>query len=196
MIRVYGDFNSGNCLKVKWALEWLQAPYEWVPIDILKGESRTAEFLAMNSAGQVPVIRFDDNTVLAQSNAILLYLLSGTDLVPEEGFAHARMLEWMFWEQYSHEPVVAVRRFQKFYLNRSDDEIDPALLVKGNAALERMNKVLASSDFLAGTRPSAADLCLLPYTRSAPQGGFDLRSFPHLTAWIDRALDAFRIKLI
>src|SRR5271167_998474 len=106
-MKIYGDFNSGNCLKVKWVCDRLALSYSWIPVDILKRESRTTEFLKLNSAGQVPIVVFDDGRALAQSNAIIRYLARGSDLIPNDAFAAAKMDEWLFWEQYSHEPHIA-----------------------------------------------------------------------------------------
>ncbi|MFH1517901.1 MAG: glutathione S-transferase family protein [Pseudomonadota bacterium] len=187
MIRIFGDSISGNCQKVKWVATRLSIPHEWIEIDILKGETRTDEFLAINPFGQVPVIQFEDGRTLAQSNAIILHLAEGSDLVPDDAFERAKMLEWMFWEQYSHEPVIAVRRFQKLYLGMSDDEIDPDLLAKGRRALGRMEMALISSDWIAGGEAiTLADLSLLAYTRLAHEGGFNIDAFPAVHAWVAR----------
>ncbi len=113
MLTAYGDIRSGNCLKVKWLLDRLGRDYRWVEVDIMSGGSRTPEFLAMSPAGQVPIIVLEDGRPLAQSNAILLHLAEGTDLIPTDAYERARMMEWLFWEQYSHEPYVAVARFQR-----------------------------------------------------------------------------------
>src|SRR3954471_7563554 len=115
---VFGDSISGNCLKVKFVADRLGLPYEWVEVSVLKGETRTPEFLAMNPVGQVPVVRFADAGALAQSNAIMLHLAQDTDLIPADAFERAQMFQWLFWEQYSHETAVAVLRFQKFYLKK------------------------------------------------------------------------------
>jgi len=104
-MKIYGDTNSGNCLKVKWVSDTLALPYTWIDVDTRKRETRTTPFLKMNSAGQVPVIEFDDGRVLAESNAIIRYLARGSDLIPADAFAAAKMDEWLFWEQYSHEPL-------------------------------------------------------------------------------------------
>src|ERR1700742_361385 len=114
---VFGDSISGNCLKVKFVAEHLRLPYDWVEISVVEKETRTPEFLAMNPAGQVPVVRFAGGDILAQSNAIILHLAEDSDLIPTDAFARARMFQWLFWEQYSHEPALAVLRFQKFYLH-------------------------------------------------------------------------------
>ena len=115
-MKIYGDSNSGNCLKVKWVADRLALPYQWIEIDTLKGGSRTAEFLKRNPWGQVPTVELDDRRALAQSNAIIRYLARGSDLIPSDPFAAAKMDEWLFWEQYSHEPYIAVCRFQMVYL--------------------------------------------------------------------------------
>ena len=106
-MKIYGDLNSGNCLKVKWVCDRLRIPYQWVAVDTLQGETRTPAFLKLNAAGQVPVVVFDDGRALAQSNAIIRYLARGSDLIPADGFLAAKMDEWLFWEQYSHEPYIA-----------------------------------------------------------------------------------------
>lgn len=190
-MRVYGDSNSGNCLKVRWVCDHLALPYSWVEIDTLKGESRTAEFLSLNSAGQVPTVAFDDGRTLAQSNAIIRYLARGSDLIPNDPFAAAKMDEWLFWEQYSHEPQVAVCRFQMVYLGKPASELDPDKVKRGYAALTRMEQHLATSRFFVGDTLSLADIALLAYTRVAHEGGFDLGDCVALRRWIadaERAL--------
>jgi len=183
-VKIYGDINSGNCLKVKWVCDHLALPYTWIAIDILKGESRTSQFLKLNSAGQVPLIEFDDGRTLAQSNAIIRYLARDSDLVPGDAFAAARMDEWLFWEQYSHEPHIAVCRYQMVYLGRNASDLDPEKVKRGYAALARMEGHLATTRFLVGETPSLADIALLPYTRLAHQGGFDLGAYASLRRWI------------
>jgi glutathione S-transferase len=187
MIRIFGDSISGNCLKVKWVAERLGVAHEWIEIDILNGETRTDDFLALNPFGQVPVVQFDDGRTLSQSNAIILHLAEGSDLIPDDAFERAKMLEWMFWEQYSHEPTIAVRRFQKHYLKKSDEAIDADLMAKGRRALGRMEMALISSDFIAGGAAlTLADISLLAYTRLSHEGGFDLSEFPAVHAWVAR----------
>ena len=137
-MRIYGDSISGNCLKVKWVADVLGVPYAWIEVDILKGESRTPRFLAMNPAGQVPVVVLDDGRVLSQSNAIILHLAEGSALIPRDAYERARMFEWMFWEQYSHEPYVAVARFQVRYMGKPVSELETRLVERGNAALQRL----------------------------------------------------------
>lgn len=136
-VRIYGDQKSGNCLKVKWAAEHLGTAYDWQNVDVLKGETRSEDFLAINPAGQVPCLVRQDGRILAQSNAIIFHLAEGSDLIPAAAFDTAKMLEWMFWEQYSHEPFIAVRRFQRAYQQLPDEEIDPGLMAKGRLLARR-----------------------------------------------------------
>ncbi|WP_028163853.1 glutathione S-transferase family protein [Bradyrhizobium elkanii] len=186
-MKIYGDDKSGNCLKVKWVCDYLALPYTWIDVDILKQETRSADFLSMNSAGQVPTIVLDDGRALAQSNAIIRYLARGSDLIPSDDFAAAKMDEWLFWEQYSHEPYIAVCRFQMRYLGKSASELDPEKVKRGHAALARMEQQLALTPFLAGKALSLADVALLAYTRLAHEGGFDLGGYPALRRWIGEA---------
>jgi glutathione S-transferase len=183
-MKIYGDSNSGNCLKVKWVCDRLALPYDWVPIDTRKGESRTTEFLKLNGAGQVPTVAFDDGRTLAQSNAIIRYLARGSDLIPADEFAAAKMDEWLFWEQYSHEPYIAVCRFQMVYLGKPVSELDPDKVKRGYAALARMEQQLATTPFLVGDAISLADVSLLAYTRVAHEGGFHLDGYAALRRWI------------
>jgi glutathione S-transferase len=183
-MKIYGDINSGNCLKVKWVCDRLALPYVWVAIDTLKQETRTPEFLRLNDAGQVPAVAFDDGRTLAQSNAIIRYLARGSDLIPADAFTQAKMDEWLFWEQYSHEPYIAVCRFHMFYLGKPAAELDPEKVKRGHAALARMERQLALTPFFVGDAVSLADVSLLAYTRLAHEGGFDLGFYPCLRRWI------------
>jgi glutathione S-transferase len=183
-MKIHGDSNSGNCLKVKWVCDHLKLPYEWVEIDTLKGGSRTADFLKLNPWGQVPTVEFDDGRTLAQSNAIMRYLARGSDLIPADAFAAAKMDEWLFWEQYSHEPYVAVCRFQMVYLGKSASERDGEKVRRGQAALDHMERHLSRNRFMAGEAFSLADVALLAYTRVAHEGGFDLDGYAAVRRWI------------
>ena len=183
-MKIYGDANSGNCLKVKWVCDKLALPYDWVSVDTLKGETRTMEFLKLNNAGQVPTVVFDDGRALAQSNAIIRYLARGSDLIPADDFAAAKMDEWLFWEQYSHEPYIAVCRFQMVYLGKPTSDLDPDKIKRGYFALARMEQQLASTPFLVGDAVSLADVALLAYTRVAHEGGFHLDGYASLRRWI------------
>ena len=185
-LTVYGEHRSGNCLKVKWVADRLKISYEWREIDAPGGETRTDQFLAINPAGQVPTLVGEDGRIIAQSNAIMMYLANGSDLIPQARFDQAKMLEWMFWEQYSHEPCIAVRRFKKAFLNQSDDEIDPDLLARGRRALGVMEMRLLSRDFFVGDTLSLADIALVAYTRLADEGGFDLDEFLNVRGWVAR----------
>ncbi len=186
--KVYGDSVSGNCLKVKWTADLLGLGYEWIETSVLSGETRTPEFRALNPAGQVPVLITVKGKALAQSNAIILYLAEkhGGGLIPDKDFARAKVYEWLFWEQYSHEPYIAVRRFLKAYLKKPDDEIDPKLTERGLAALLRMEIQLTDEEFVAGPDFTLADIALVAYTRVAHEGGFDLSAFPAVKAWVRR----------
>ena len=186
-MKIYGDTNSGNCLKVKWVCDRLGLLYGWVAIDILKQESRTSQFLKLNSAGQVPVVDFEDGRTLAQSNAIIRYLARGSDLIPSDDFAAAKMDEWLFWEQYSHEPYIAGCRFQLVYLGRPASDLDPEKVKRGYAALARMEGELAASRFFVGNTLTLADIALLAYTRLAHQGGFHLEGYASVRRWIGEA---------
>jgi len=184
VMKIYGDTNSGNCLKVKWVCDHLALPYSWIGIDTLKGETRTTPFLKLNGAGQVPVVEFADGRVLAQSNAIIRYLARGSDLIPADAFVAAKMDEWLFWEQYSHEPYIAVCRFQMVYLGRPASDLDADRVKRGYAALARMEHQLAVTRFFVGDRITLADISLLAYTRTAHEGGFHLGGYAAVQRWI------------
>lgn len=194
MLTVYGDIRSGNCLKVKWLLDRLERDYRWVETDVLSGATRSADFLARNPAGQVPAVVLEDGRALAQSNAILGWLGEGTAYVPVDVYDRARMYEWLFWEQYSHEPCIAVVRFQRLLAGKRPDEIEPRLMERGHAALARMEAALAQADWLVGAGPTLADLALVAYTRVAHEGDFDLKSYPSVQGWVARVEDAFGIR--
>jgi glutathione S-transferase len=186
-MKIYGDLKSGNCLKVKWVCDRMALPYTWVDVDIMKGESRTPAFIKLNPCGQVPTVAFDDGRTLAQSNAIIRYLARDSDLIPANAFAAAQMDEWLFWEQYSHEPYVAGCRFHLLYLGKDASDLDPEKVKRGYAALARMEHHLAGSRFLVGDAVSLADIALLAYTRVAHQGGFHLEGYASVRRWIGDA---------
>jgi glutathione S-transferase len=186
MIRLYDSRLSGNSYKVRLAAAQLGVPLEIVPIDILKDESRTPEFLALNPNGRTPVID-DDGFVLAESNAILAYLARGTRLLPDDRRGFALVFQWLFFEQYSHEPYIATSRF--WLLHKPDGPERTATLAArrdgGWAALGVMERHLATHAFLAG-HYSIADVALFAYTHVAHEGGFGLDDFPRVRAWLDR----------
>ena len=183
---IHGDMISGNCLKVKHAADYLGIPYAWKAVDVVKGGARTPDFLAMNPMGQVPAVVFDDGRVLAQSNAIIRYLARDSELLPADAFAAAKVDELLFWEQYSHEPYIAVCRFHMRYLGKRKEDREPWRVARGEAALYFMEKSLAGKDWFAANTFSIADISLLAYTRFAAEGGFDLKERPNLRNWIGR----------
>lgn len=192
-MKIYGDSISGNCLKVKWTADFLGLAYEWIEVDVLKSQSRTADYLTMNPAGQVPAVILDDGRPLAQSNAIIFHLAEGSALIPQDAYDRARMLEWMFWEQYSHEPYIAVARFQVKYLGKAVAELEPKIMERGAAALARLELQLGQTPFLVGDRVSLADVALVAYTRMSHEGGFGLEAFPAVQAWVARVEQALHI---
>ena len=185
-IRIYGDKLSGNCQKVRIVADFMGVPYEWIDVDVTKGETRTPEFLARNPFGQVPTIELSDGRHLAQSNAIVLHLARGGPLVPSEPFARAKVDEWMFWEQYSHEPYVAVARFHMVYRKQSAATRDAKVVERGEKALDLLEGWFGAHRYLVGDAVSAADVAMLPYTRLAHEGGFDMEKRPKTREWIAR----------
>lgn len=188
MLKVYGDFKSGNCYKVKLLLDQLKVPHEWLHVDILEKKTRTAEFLARNPNGKIPVLEFQDGSFLAESNAILHYLAEGSPLLPPDRRSRAEVLQWLFFEQYSHEPYIATSRYIVVYLGRPP-EYEAKLAEKsapGYAALKVMELRLAGHDFLVGERYTIADIGLYAYTHVAHEGGFDLSEFPAIQRWLER----------
>ena len=188
MLTAYGMSDSGNCYKVKLALAQLAVPHQWIEVDSTKGETRTAEYLARNPNGKVPVMQLEDGSYLAESNAILWYLAEGTMLGPTDRVSRARALQWMFFEQYSHEPCIAVARFILRYLPPDSPRRAelPKLLERGKQALGVMEQHLAKEAYFAGPQYSIADIALYAYTHNAADGGFDLASFPAVGSWLER----------
>ncbi|MFU6377111.1 glutathione S-transferase family protein [Metapseudomonas otitidis] len=188
MYKVYGDVISGNCYKVKLILELLGQPYQWVPVDILKGETQSEAFLALNPNGKIPVLELEDGTTLWESNAILNFLAEGSDLLPTEPRLRTQVLQWQFFEQYSHEPYVAVARFIKRYQGMPAERADEyqVCLVRGYKALRVMEQQLSRTPYLVGDAYSIADIALYAYTHVAEEGGFDLSGFPAIQAWMAR----------
>ena len=189
VLHEYSD--SGNCYKVRLTAVLAGRPIERREYDILKGETRTPEFLAnVNANGRIPVLQVGDRFI-PESNAACHYLADGSALIPEDTFDHADMLRWMFWEQYNHEPNIATVRF---WIARVgvDNLTDlqrlqmPAKREAGNAALKLMDEHLADRDWFVGDRPSLADICLFAYTHVAGEGEFDLGGYPHVIQWIER----------
>lgn len=185
-MQIYGDLKSGNCLKVKWTADLLGLRYTWRSIDIMKGESRTAGYLAKFPQGQVPAVEFDDGRTLAQSNAIIRNLARGSRLLPDDAFTQAKIDEWLFWEQYSHEPYVATCRFHMLYLGKPKETRDPAKVERGEEALDHLERMLAGRSFLVGDALTIADIALYAYTNVAHEGGFDLAPRSQVRAWLAR----------
>jgi glutathione S-transferase len=188
MLTVYGMADSGNCYKVKLALEQIGLAYHWVEVSSATGETRTAAFLARNPNGQVPVLELEDGSFLPESGAILHYLAEGTPLLPGERLARARVLQWMFFEQYSHEPCIAVARaILRYQPPDSPRRAElPRLQARGRQALAVMEQHLARQPFFAAGRYSIADIALYAYTHCAADGGFDLAAYPSVRAWLAR----------
>ncbi len=193
-MKIYGDLESGNCLKVKYVADYTGIDYDWIPIDITQNESRTESFLAINPLGQVPVVAWDDGRTLAQSNAIIRFLANGTELLPDDPFKQAQIDQWLFWEQYSHEPYVAVCRFHMHYLGKSKATREDWRVKRGEQALDSMENHLSSREWIAGEAFSIADISLLAYTRVADEGGFELNRRPHVQRWINQCEERLKLK--
>lgn len=187
-MKIYGDIKSGNCYKIALTAAVLNIEHEWVPIDILKNETSTSEFLQKNPNGKVPLLELDDGRCLSESNAIVNYLARDSALIPDEDFARAKTLEWQFFEQYSHEPYIAVARFIAKYQGMPEERKAEyeAKQTGGHKALGIMEVQLKQTPFLVGEHFSVADISLYGYTHVADEGGFDLSTYPAIQAWLAR----------
>lgn len=185
-MKVYGDSRSGNCYKIQLLCAELSITYDWQEVDILAGETRTPQFLAMNPNGRIPLLALPDGNYLAESNAILCYLADASELAGSGRLGRARILQWLFFEQYSHEPNIATSRFIIKYLgNPPARQADLQSKSKGGyAALGVMEKQLLNNVYMAGEQFSIADIALFAYTHVADEGGFDLADYPAIRAWI------------
>jgi glutathione S-transferase len=189
MMTLYDFMGSGNGYKVRLLLAQLGLPFRLVECDILKGETRTPEFLAKNPNGRIPTLELEDGSHLSESGAILWYLADGTALAPADRTTRAQTLQWMFFEQYSHEPYIAVVRFWRHFLGKLSplQELDmPERVKKGYDALEVMERHLETRGFFVGKRYGLADIALYAYTHVAHEGQFDLSRYPHISAWLVR----------
>ncbi len=188
MITVYGMSMSGNCYKLRLLLEQLGRDYRWIEVDSARGETRTPAFLARNPNGRVPLIELEDGRVLVESNAILCWLAEGTGFVPADAWQRAQALSWMFFEQYSHEPYIAVARFIRGWTPADSPRRAelPRLRERGHQALAVMERHLQSADWFAGAAYGIADIALFAYTHCAGDGGFDLSAYPRIGAWLER----------
>ncbi|ANB19215.1 glutathione S-transferase family protein [Dokdonella koreensis] len=188
MTTVYGMARSGNCYKVQLLLEQLGRPYRWVEIDSAGGQTRTPAFLAKNPNGKVPLLECDDGRLLAESNAILCWLADGTHYLAADPWQRAQTLQWLFFEQYSHEPYVAVARFIRGWLPEDHPRRAelPRLLEQGYRALDVMERHLDGRAFFVEAGYGVADIALFAYTHAAADGGFDLAGYPAITGWLAR----------
>ncbi len=188
MITIHGMTMSGNCWKPAQMLRLLGIPYHWIETDPNLGDTRTPEYLAMNPQGEVPVLVLDDGVVLTQSNAMLCHFAEGTTWLPKPGLARTRVMQWLFWEQYSHEPYIAVARNLITYRGQKQAQAERLRLCaeRGNKALGVMQQRLAVAKFLVEGGPSVADLALFAYTHVADEGEFDLSLYPAVAAWVER----------
>lgn len=188
MLKLYDYLPSGNGYKVRLVLAQLGIPYQLVELDIVKGETRTPEFLAKNPNGRIPLLEVDPGKCLAESNAILVYLSEGTLFLPDDRWLRAQVLQWMCFEQYSHEPNIATVRFWLHYAELTPERQAAVeqKRVLGHAALDVMERHLATRPFFVGDRYTIADVALYAYTHVADEGGFDLGRYPAIRAWLDR----------
>lgn len=188
MYKVYGDIFSGNCYKVKLLMALLDIAHEWIHVDILAGESRGPEFRAMNPVGKIPTLELPGGEFMSESNAILNYLATDTEYLPADPLSRARVLQWQFFEQYSHEPGVAVARFIQKYLGLPDERraAYEAAQAKGARALSIMEQHLSKRPYFVDDRYTIADITLYAYTHVADEGGFDMPSYPAIGAWLER----------
>lgn len=188
MVKVYGDILSGNCYKIKLQMALQGIEHEWIPFDILKGQTKSPDFLARNPNGKIPLLELEDGTTLSESNAILNYLADGTPFLPTGRLQRALVLQWQFFEQYSHEPYIAVARYIAKYLGLPEERKADYLAKQegGHKALRVMETQLAKTPYLTGDRYTIADVSLYAYTHVAHEGGFDLSAYPAVSAWLTR----------
>ena len=188
MYKVYGDIQSGNCYKIKLLMSYLEIEHEWLHVDILAGETHSDDFKKMNPNMRIPVLILDDGSTLTESNAILNFLADGTKFLPAERFLRAQVLQWQFFEQYSHEPYIATARYINKYLGLpSERRIEYEEKQNGgHKALSVMEQRLAKADFLVGETLTIADISLYAYTHVAHEGGFDLQRYTAIGKWLER----------
>ena len=189
MITLYEQHSSGNCYKVRLLLTHLKRPFRTVEVSARDGTTRKSDYLAKNPMGQVPAVELDDGRFLAQSDAMLLHFAEGTKFLPADAYDRAKVYEWLFFEQYDHEPTIAVRRALIIYPERhalATPERMAQLLEKGNRALSVMERRLATHDWLAGNAYSIADIAFYGYTHTAEEAGFTLKDYPGISRWLAR----------
>jgi len=185
MYKVFGDMLSGNCYKVKLLMQFLGLEHEWIPVDILAKETHTDEFKQRNPNTRIPVIELEDGRYLWESNAILNYLAEGTDFLPQERYARAQVLQWQFFEQYSHEPYIATARYINKYLGlpKEREAEYHGKQAGGHKALAIMDGHLNQNRFFLGEKVTIADISLYAYTHVADEGGFDLAEYANIQRW-------------
>jgi len=188
MFTLYEFASSGNCYKLRLAMAQLGISFRRIEKDITRGETRTEDFLAINPNGRIPVLVTPDNKVLPESNAALWYLAGDSKLMPEDAFQQAQVLQWMFFEQYNHEPNIATSRYWIHVLGEREKYAEALAekQQKGHEALRVMESHLSGRDFFAGSGYSIADIALYAYTHVAGQGGFSLEDYPAIRAWLKR----------
>ncbi len=189
MHTLYTTLGSGNCYKVQLLMHQLNIPFRKINIDVLSGETKSPDYLAINPNGKVPFLILSDGRMLGESNAMLLHLAEGTEFMPEDRFERTRVYEWLFWEQSSHEPFISPARFWIAIMPEGREEKAEQIAQwqeRGNQALKFMDKHLSRHDFLVGDRYSVADIGLYGYTCVAHQGEFDMSSYPAVSAWLNR----------
>lgn len=188
MMTVWGMAMSGNCWKATQILKLTGHEFRFVETDGNSGATRTPAFLAINPNGKVPAVALDDGTIITESNAILLHFAEGTPWLPPPGLPRTRVMEWLFFEQYSHEPYIAVARNIRSYLKTADQNAArmAQCMERGGQALALMQRRLGGHDWLTDSGPTVADLALFAYTHVADEGGFDLSDYPGVAAWVAR----------
>jgi glutathione S-transferase len=187
-MKIYGDAASGNCYKIKLTMALLGKPYEWIHVDILKGETQDPTFVALSPNAKIPILELTTGEVLSESNAIINYLAHDSELVPDDPFKLAKVQQWQFFEQYSHEPYIAVARYIEKYLGLPHERLDEykSKQAGGYKALDVMEKQLAQTKYLAGDVMTVADISLFAYTHVCHEGGFSLSNYPEIVQWIKR----------
>ncbi|MDT0595081.1 glutathione S-transferase family protein [Glaciecola petra] len=188
MVKIYGDKKSGNCYKVQLTCELLRISYEWIDVDILAKETQSEAFLALNPNGKIPLLVTADEKVLSESNAIINFLATDSHLLPNDPYLLSLVQQWQFFEQYSHEPYIAVARFINKYLglpeNRKAEYVEKQ--IGGNKALRIMNEQLKKTEYLVSSSLTTADITLFAYTHVAHEGGFTLENYEYVSAWCER----------
>ncbi|WP_206486100.1 glutathione S-transferase family protein [Thalassotalea sp. G2M2-11] len=187
-MKIYGDVHSGNCYKIKLLTALVDIEHEWIDVDILANETQSESFLEKNPNGKIPLLELDDGRYLSESNAILNFLVSGTAFEPQDAYENAKIQQWQFFEQYSHEPFIAVARFIAKYLGLPEARKAEyeAKQEGGHKALKVMEEQLTKTPYLVGNKLTAADISLYGYTHVAHEGGFELDSYPAIQAWLVR----------